>query len=236
MPSRRHLIIETVLLFAVLYLPGYLMPASLPDFSAPLFHVRYAILAVPQILLILFLIAADGEAGDTAGASGSGTDRTLRRNRTLRRFGISRFRAACIVPAFLAAATLIVLVTALQYSLVHLASLAVLRPRKAYVGPGPAMLPLALLTCLETGYREELFFRSYLLTRCQDLGVPAGAAVAASTLLFAAGHLYEGVAGAALVAVIGLCLAFLFLRTRDLHVTALAHGLYNFGVLVLSLT
>lgn len=91
----------------------------------------------------------------------------------------------------------------------------------------PAEVPLATAFSIVAGYREEFFFRSYLLGRLDEAGLPAWACVALSTALFAAGHIYEGVLGVLITAVIGLGLALAYLRTRSLHVVALAHGLYN---------
>ena len=48
-----------------------------------------------------------------------------------------------------------------------------------------AQIPLAILFGITAGYREEFFFRSYLLGRLEELGV-GSLAVAASTALFAA--------------------------------------------------
>ncbi len=51
----------------------------------------------------------------------------------------------------------------------------------------PAQIPLALLFGLAAGYREEFFFRSYLLGRMDELGIPAALGVAVSTALFVSG-------------------------------------------------
>jgi membrane protease YdiL (CAAX protease family) len=97
------------------------------------------------------------------------------------------------------------------------------------------LAPLALLFGLVIGYREELFFRGYLLTRLAEAGVPAALAVAGSTLLFAMGHLYQGPAGFVTALALGAYFGALFTRRRNLHRLALAHGFYNAAVLVASL-
>jgi membrane protease YdiL (CAAX protease family) len=99
----------------------------------------------------------------------------------------------------------------------------------------PVQLPLALAFSVVGAYREELFFRSYLLTRLGQLGVPAVWAVAASTALFALGHWYEGLLGLAVAGLLGIYFSVVFLRTRNLHTIALGHALYNFTVLCTSL-
>jgi hypothetical protein len=96
-------------------------------------------------------------------------------------------------------------------------------------------LPLALAFGLAAGYREELYFRAYLLGRFEQTGVPRAAGVAASTALFALGHLYEGILGIALALVMGVYFSFVYLRSRSLHVPAVAHGLFNTALLALGL-
>ena len=59
--------------------------------------------------------------------------------------------------------------------------------------------------------------------------------MAVSSLLFAAGHLYQGLFAFVFALVQGVFLAMVFVRARNLHVTALAHAAYNFSVLVLTL-
>ena len=99
----------------------------------------------------------------------------------------------------------------------------------------PSQLPLAILFGITAGYREEFFFRSYLMGRLGEAGLPGWAGIALSTALFAAGHLYEGVLGLVTTAGIGLIFALVYLRTRNLHVVALSHGLYNTLSLAMSL-
>jgi membrane protease YdiL (CAAX protease family) len=99
----------------------------------------------------------------------------------------------------------------------------------------PLELPLALAFGLAAGYREELFFRAYLLGRFEQAGISAAVGVAASTTLFALGHVYEGALGVAFAAVLGLFFALVFRRTRSLHACALAHGLLNTALLALGL-
>jgi membrane protease YdiL (CAAX protease family) len=96
------------------------------------------------------------------------------------------------------------------------------------------LLPLTLLACLVTGYREELYFRSYLPTEFFRRGMPALPAVLVPVGIFAAGHFYQGAAGFAVACLLGLYLTGVFRVAKNLHVPAIAHGLYNFCVLLLS--
>ena len=98
-----------------------------------------------------------------------------------------------------------------------------------------AQIPVALLFGLAAGYREEFYFRSYLLGRMGELGLPVPVAAIISTLLFSLGHLYEGVLGFAIAAVLGTILCIAYLRKPNLHVIAIAHGMYNAIVLCLSI-
>lgn len=98
-----------------------------------------------------------------------------------------------------------------------------------------AQAPVALLFGLTVGYKEEFFFRSYLLGRLGQLGVPVPIAAIASTALFSLGHIYEGPLGVAITAALGALFAAVYIRRPNLHVIAIAHGMYNAIVLWLSL-
>lgn len=157
---------------------------------------------------------------------------SLRGPRALAASGVRRPAAADLAIALAAAAVLLVL----AWALVRILSLLpeplrrAMEPRLPDV-PRAAPAALALLS-LVTGYREELFYRCYLVTRLAAVGLPAGAAVATAALVFGLGHLYQGPAAVALA--VGQAVAFgdLLLRGQSVHGLALAHALYNFVVLV----
>jgi membrane protease YdiL (CAAX protease family) len=96
-------------------------------------------------------------------------------------------------------------------------------------------LPLAGLFVLLAAYREELFFRAFLLTRLGEQGIPPWLAVAASSLLFALGHLYQGVFAALVALLLGAYLGFCYVARPALHRVALAHTLFNVAVLAITL-
>ena len=56
-------------------------------------------------------------------------------------------------------------------------------------------IPLLLLFSLATGYKEEIFFRSYLLTVFTNAGVKFSTIALISTCLFALLHSYGGIVG-----------------------------------------
>jgi hypothetical protein len=201
---------EVLLVFAALFLPGYLAPpgdvfrSGLPLFAA---------VASFQTLLLLYLMSLRGQGALAAS-------------------GVRRPEARDLAVAIGAAAALLVLAWALSWVLSRLgeAGSRALEPRLPPVAAGPPG-PLALLS-LVTGYREELFYRCYLITRLAHLGLPGGAAVAAAGVIFGLGHLYQGPAAVALAMVQALVFGVLLRRGASLHGLAVAHGLYNFAVLV----
>jgi membrane protease YdiL (CAAX protease family) len=204
-----------VLVFAAFFLSGYVAGRP-PVGDTPGAMVSVILFGAPQVLLILYILDLQPAA-------------------SLAEFGV----------APLAARDLLGLIA------VFLGTFAVLSPLLIVLlllpGAGwelsgyrwqlqsPLQLPLALAFSVVGAYREELFFRSYLLTRLGQLGVPAAWAAAASTALFALGHWYEGLLGLAVAGLLGIYFSVIFLRTRNLHTIALAHALYNFTVLCSSL-
>ena len=88
------------------------------------------------------------------------------------------------------------------------------------------------LSCISTGYLEESFFRYYLLSKREEMGLSPVKAALVSTLLFSICHIYEGPWGFLNAVLSGFLLSFIFLRYRSLHGIALSHGLYNILVYV----
>ncbi len=218
--SRFGVMGEILLLFFTFFLPGYIGQV----FGAPVgpatttLMLQTIITGVPQILLMAYVAGAFGRG---AGA----------------RWGFVRPQARDALRTLLLVAGCFAVMTPFVVALL------LLPPEwSKSLGNGfrwglesPAQLPLALLFGLTVGYREEFFFRAYLLQRLDELNFPVPYAVAASTALFCVGHIYEGVMGILVAASLGVLFALVYQRLKNLHVIAVAHGLYNTIVLLLGL-
>jgi membrane protease YdiL (CAAX protease family) len=210
------------LLFLLFYLPGYLWPQlGLLESSESMlpYMLQFLIIALPQILLLLYILSIRG-GGDTYAE-----------------FGIPLPRVRDLPVALLVFAGIFALLTALSLILVLLPSAgrSLFATGYRWKLEDPRLIPLVLIFCLVTGYREELFFRSYLLTRFRQLHVPVVLGIGLSSLVFAAGHLYQGAAGLAVALIQGVYFSILFVRTKNVHPLAIAHGLYNTTVLIITL-
>jgi hypothetical protein len=205
--------IELILLFATFFLPGFLLQAqagSGQSFNNPLYSISVLLQAIPQTLLIVYIVHIGGKGN-------------------LEEFGFREVRWKD-----------------LQFAVLTLvATFAVLIPLQALLeSPGTgegvfewsfenlAIAPLVLFAMVAAAYREEVFFRAYTLRRLNQLGIPVVWAAAASTTIFALGHLYQGLSGFAVSFAIGLLMCGIFLRTGSLHAIGIGHGLYNFAVLL----
>jgi membrane protease YdiL (CAAX protease family) len=219
--NRKRIMLEIPLLFCALFLSGYIsqgegIRARLSDFSAV--AVTYLLAAIPQILLTLYIVGIQ----DRDDLIHVGLVPVSARD--LLRLIAGLFGVFLLYAPFAATALLLpdrakeTLAEAFRWSL-----------------DSPSQLPLALAFSLVSGYREELFFRGYLITRFEQLGFPSVFSVAATAVVFSLGHVYEGILAIAFTAAQGIFLALFFLRFRNLHVVSLVHGLYNFAVLGLSL-
>jgi uncharacterized protein len=205
---------EIFLLFAVFYLPSYAFPASVASgaaFDDPLFHLRYLFLALPQILLTLYLVV------DGSGAARFGLLSPGRRG-----FAWILALTAGLFAIGLGASTASEAIAAQPSSGIGILTL-------------PRMVPFALLTCALTGYREELFFRAFMIVKMEDGDVPAWAVYAVTSALFGLGHAYQGAIGFLSASCMGLCLAYAFRRTRNLHVCAVSHAIYDSGIVLIGL-
>ncbi|OHD82205.1 MAG: hypothetical protein A3J97_05500 [Spirochaetes bacterium RIFOXYC1_FULL_54_7] len=105
------------------------------------------------------------------------------------------------------------------------------------LSPGGSLSPAAFLALsagfsLASAYREELFYRAYLLGSCRQRSTPPAAAVTVSVVMFAWGHAYQGPAGMAAAALVGLFLSIAWTRGTSVHALAWGHAAYNLGILV----
>ena len=218
--KRSHSITEILLFFAAFFLPGYAAQGAFtpPAAASNLLMLQSVLTGIPQFLLMAWVVAVrDGSAPARWGLV-SVTPR-------------DGLRTALLVAACFAAVTpFVALVLALPES-----ARGVVARGYRWGLQGAGQLPLAVLFGLTAGYREEFFFRSYLLGRLDELGFPAAGAVAVSTAAFCLGHVYEGPLAIAVTAALGLLLSAAWIRWRNLHVIAVAHACYNTLVLCLTL-
>jgi membrane protease YdiL (CAAX protease family) len=206
--------IESLILYAVLFLRGPViqpLDGEAVAFSATVELARIVLYNIPSLALVWYL---------------------LFQVKGPRKWGIRRPGRRDILPGLLALPAL-----ALIGFTVSLVS-----PHFSGIPAAPQFLPpdnwpswiVLVLSCVSTGYLEESFFRFYLLSKRDALGLGTGRATLISVLLFSVCHIYEGPWGFLNAVLSGTLLAFIFLRYRSLHGIALAHGLYNALVYALS--
>jgi len=220
--NRSRICKEIILFYSVYYLPGLFAQQggfNREAFGTVGFNLWILIMAVPQMLLLLYVLE-------------------LQEPETIGSLGLS-FASRAFIPRM--AVTLAGLFAVAFTTSWIVESLAAGKAVFGATGSGTswhigsiAIVPLLLLSSLAIGYREELFFRAYLMTRLDQMEVTPAAAVALSAILFAAGHAYEGVAGTSVALASGIFLALAYRSGRNLHQVAIAHGLYNFAILILS--
>lgn len=209
---------EFALLFAVLFLPGMLAQSDGVDpraFENVLYHVQLLAVAIPQVLLVVWMSDLR-----TPGAS--------------TRFGWRKPSGSDLIAALVGLVTVWAVVGTVSLLAALIAGGEPIEPTVAWRFERYDLVPLVLVSTLAIGYREEIFYRAYIADRASEAGVDRRTALAAGAVLFAAGHLYQGVAGFVVALAIGLVLAEVYVRTRSLHGIAVAHGLYNFMVLLAS--
>jgi membrane protease YdiL (CAAX protease family) len=207
---------ELALLFAVLFLPGMLGQSIGVDpsaFTQIAYLVQVLAISIPQILLVLAVS-------------------DLRRPGTAEQMGWHLPRARDLPPAFagLIGAWIAALLAGLLAAAIT--SGAAASTAVDWVFDRYELIPLVLLATLAIGYREEIFYRAYLASRAEELGLTPRQLLYAGTLVFGLGHLYQGIGGLLVSVAVGIVFAEVFLRSRSLHGIAIAHGLFNFLTLL----
>ncbi|MBN2508792.1 MAG: CPBP family intramembrane metalloprotease [Spirochaetales bacterium] len=205
---------ETLLLYSVFFLPGYIQAGAGydPQMFLSVFHnLMFLLTALPQFLLLYFLI---------------------RRKGLVFVFGFRRFTFTDLLRALAVFSLLWILVatTAVLVSATPLAEQTQNHPLNRGTS-GLSVLVLLFFVSLVTGYLEEGFFRCYLYRQARRLGAGYLVSISAVSLLFGLGHMYQGIYGAVMTAFIGFLLQYLYTRVfRSIHPVAIGHGLYNFSI------
>jgi uncharacterized protein len=103
-----------------------------------------------------------------------------------------------------------------------------------FVVPAPPLghwwtIPVLVLNAVEAALVEEVIVLGYLITRLRQLSWSVPAAVAASALLRASYHLYQGWGGFFGNLAMGLLFGVLFIRWRRTWPFVIAHALLDIG-------
>jgi membrane protease YdiL (CAAX protease family) len=206
--------IEPLILYAVLFLPAAIPQAPLPDlipFSPYGELIRIFLYNIPALMLIWYL---------------------LFKTRTPGEWNLGRPRMTDLLTAAIALPAMILIGLTISFVALFFTSLS---PGVQIGTPShPAGWIIMGFSCISTGCLEESFFRFYLLNKLRGFGTPAGLAAFISVLFFSICHIYEGPWGTLNAVLAGTLLAALFFRFKALYGLALAHGLYNIFVYVMS--
>ena len=93
---------------------------------------------------------------------------------------------------------------------------------------GAVEFTLWTVVCATAGFVEEFVFRGYLQRQFGAWFKNAYAGILLSALVFGAGHLYQGAASAAMIAVVGLCFSIVAHATKSLVPGMIAHAWEDF--------
>ena len=85
-----------------------------------------------------------------------------------------------------------------------------------------------MLVFLRAGVVEEVFFRGFLMERLQKLYNNKIVYIILPTLYFGLLHYSGGIRGVVVAFVIGLVLALIYLKSKDLKACIIAHFLVDF--------
>lgn len=214
-PGKRRLWTEMAVMAAVLWLPGvwtsvrYLQRHAVPSYAWPS-ELGGAISSLGEIALVFFILIRSAES--------------------LQRFGFSK-PSLRLVGWAIALSAVVTLIGAAGGAWALADFLGVYYHGKYPPGRpmGHATLPIALLATVVPfrAFAEEVVFRAYCTTRLIDAWGSRAAAVTVGSLAFGVGHLYEGLTGALAASLVGVVYASVFLRTRSIWPSTVAHIAYN---------
>ena len=213
-------VFEPLLIYAVLFFPSVFLFTE--NSSLILTSVSsmtlYLITAIPQIIFIIWIFNTKNYSSTEAGL--------IKIKSSV--IPLAIFYTAALL---LFSAAFISLYSRFFYPDSAISSVTAADEAAAAVRDNITLLPMYLAVSAVTGYREELFFRSYLLNSLKNNGryfIP----VILSSLMFSACHAYQGTAGIFLSFSGGIFLSMIFLKHRNIHINALSHTFFNFFVIL----
>lgn len=216
-PERRMQLLEMLVFLFLIVPPMLLATVALRQQTATFSLVAWASILrdLALISLIAYFILRNREPRESIGWN----FRMLRREMAL--------GAMLFVPLFFLAFLVEGVFHAMGFSVPSGSSFAFLTPH------GAAQMVLACLLVVVVAFCEETIFRGYLILRLRAVSGSTAVALILSTLIFAAGHGYEGSAGVATVFVMGLVFGLVYLWRRSLVASMTMHFLQDFTVIVL---
>ena len=214
MNKNSYIHIEALILYTVVFLSGVVgsQPAEqVFSFSITGEIARIILYNIPSLALIWYLML---------------------KVKDLKSWGLALPGKKDLIPAIICLPTLLII----GFTVVFIGSYLSGEASELIIIP-PASSPgwvIICISCITTGYLEESYFRFYLLSRREELGLNSTTALLLSTAAFSFCHIYEGPWGFLNAVLAGIVLSFLFLRYNSLHGIALAHGLYNIIAYIVS--
>ena len=225
-PADKRILFEPAMLLCLFYLPLMIQQSPTTDFSAfnnPDFHILYYIKILPQIVLTLYLMKYSSVNIELIPNPASWSDFY-----GLRKPALSIF---FIIPALTIGLWIINIIGSFVSRFIVNPDLDII-PRWE-VNSISAMI-MFFFTSQVTGWSEEMFFRGFLLRRILVLSENPLGPIIFTSLIFAAGHLYQGAAGFIVTFGIGLALSYYYYKRNDLAAISIAHGLYNFSIMLIA--
>jgi len=208
---------EFPILFLLLFLPSYLAQQPMPRgiFDSPAFLLQILI----QSLLILFL-----------------TLYMLRKNPPPEELSKTALASEIEIGSILAVITglgaLFLLYNGLL-QIIQITGYRQLQEEPVLLTKGFMLLP-ALVICLCAATMEEFFFRGYGYFRMRQTGAGEVPSLIMINILFAAGHIYEGLPAAGFAFASGIFLSLALRRGVSLFSLSAAHGIFNFIMILIS--
>ncbi|MEJ2695454.1 MAG: type II CAAX endopeptidase family protein [Candidatus Sulfobium sp.] len=184
--------------------------------------LSFVILAVDTVMrdlgllsLVLFFVWRNGEPFAAVGC---------RRKNLLKEIGLG---IALFIP-------LIYILPALESTLHKIGLTSPSNPLSALTSEkGIPEVLLASLMVMVVAVAEETIFRGYLILRLETATRSRAWAIGLSAVIFSLGHGYEGSAGMATVAFLGVVLAWVYLWRQNLVAAVVIHFLQDFSGIVL---
>lgn len=211
-------ICESILLFCLFFLPALIVPSGEAihlEFNTHLIIRKLFFIDIPGALICLLLLARNTPCSEFA-------------------LKLPSFYEIRLLPLFVALLLGLALsINVIESALNKLCDIFKHTIRDSQtvvkiVGPiGIWQWIVCIAGSLGTAFIEESFFRSHLLSRLRQAGLPKLLRIIISSLVFAICHVYLGISPMIFSLIAGIILAYFFEKGSSLYLLILSHTSYN---------
>ncbi len=203
-------IIEPVIILIIFFLIPlislFMTKTKVLAFDNIYFYIQYFITFIIKFFIMIFIIR-------------------LNPNYTFYDFGFRKIKISDLKYIIIIVATILAILSISSYILIKLN---IKVNQENLIRADKKFIPLLFILFICVGYIEEIVFRAYSTVFFEKHNINKYIGLIVSTILFTSLHIYQGIAPTIIIFFVAITLYVFYLKIRNLHILAIAHGIFDF--------